>query len=78
MLQPHVSRLQPYVTDLRHTDLVILLVGRGASGDLVDNKGMNVLASAAAFGQVGVINAIGEKLGVGENTPPSPSPSPSP
>ena len=49
--------------------MVILLVARGARGDLVDTKGMNVLASAAAFGQVGVINAVGEKLGVGENMP---------
>ena len=80
-----------------------MLVARGARGDLVDTKGMNVLASAAAFGQVGsptlnpnpdphphphpnpnpnpiltptptpnqvgVINAVGEKLGVGENMP---------
>ena len=52
-----------------HTDVVILLMEWGAKGDLVDNKGMNVLASAAAFGQVGVINAIGEKLGIGENMP---------
>ena len=46
-----------------------LAVAHGARGDLVDTKGMNVLASAAAIGQVGVINAVGEKLGVGENMP---------
>ena len=74
--------------------MVILLVGKGARGDLIDNKGMNVLASAAAFGQVraptltltltlshtltptaafgqvGVINAIGEKLGVADSAMP--------
>ena len=52
-----------------HTAVVVLLMEWGAKGDLIDTKGMNVLASAAAFGQVGVINAIGEKLGVGENMP---------
>ena len=51
-----------------HTAVVVLLLGRGARGDLEDLKGMNVLASAAAFGQVEVINAIGDKLGAAHAT----------